>query len=143
MGNRLIGSVGLSVGGGTPSPYTRTTSFVIACSGTAETITTGNAKMTFRIPYAYTVTEVRASLTSAGGASGTTTIDINEAGSTILSTKITIDYGDTTSIGAATPPVISDSALADNAVMTIDVDAVTGDADETGLVVYIIGYKTL
>ena len=95
------------------------------------------------MPYGYTLDSVRASLTGAGGASGTTTIDINEAGSTILSTKITIDYGDTTSVGASAAPVISDTALADNAVMTIDIDALTGDADETGLKVYLIGNKTL
>ena len=95
------------------------------------------------MPYSYTLDEVRASLTGAGGSSGTTTIDINEAGSTILSTKITIDYGDTTSVGASAAPVISDTSLADNAVMTIDIDALTGDADETGLKVYLIGNKTL
>jgi hypothetical protein len=142
MANRLIGSVGLTVAGGTPSPYTRTTSFVIACSDESSALTTG-LKQTFRMPYAYTVTEVRASLTSAGGGSGTTTVDISEAGTTILSTKITIDYGDLTSVGASASPVIDDSSLADNAQMTIDIDAVTGDADEAGLKVYIIGYKTL
>ena len=132
-----------STSGGGESPYKRTTSFVIACSDESTALTTGNAKVTFRMPYAYTVTAVRASLTGAGGSSGTTTIDINEAGSTILSTKITIDYGDLTSVGASAAPVISDSALADNAQMTIDIDAITGDADETGLKVYIIGNKTL
>lgn len=143
MGNcNLIGAFS-STGGGGDSPYKRTTSFVIACSGTTETLTTGTGKMTFRMPYAYTLDSVRASLTGAGGASGTTTIDINEAGVSILSTKITIDYGDLTSVGASAAPVINDSALADNAQMTIDIDALTGDADETGLVVYLIGNKTL
>ena len=113
-GCNLIGAFSSTSGGG-DSPYKRTTSFVIACSGTTETLTTGTGKMTFRMPYAYTIDSVRASLTSAGGASGTTTIDINEAGSTILSTKITIDYGDTTSIGASAAPVISDTSLADDA----------------------------
>jgi len=141
-GCNLIGAFSSTSGGG-DSPYKRTTSFVIACSGTTETLTTGTGKMTFRMPYAYTIDSVRASLTSAGGASGTTTIDINEAGSTILSTKITIDYGDTTSVGASAAPVVSDSSLADNAIITIDIDALTGDADEAGLVVYIIGNKTL
>jgi len=141
-GCNLIGAFSSTSGGG-ESPYKRTTSFIIACSGTTETLTTGAGKMTFRMPYAYTISEVRASLTGAGSTSGTTTIDINEAGSTILSTKITIDYGDTTSIGASAAPVISDSSLTDNAIITIDIDAVTGGADETGLVVYIIGNKTL
>jgi len=143
LGNcNLIGAFSSTSGGG-DSPYKRTTSFVIACSDETTALTTGTAKVTFRMPYAYTLDSVRASLTGAGGASGTTTIDINEAGSTILSTKITIDYGDLTSVGASAAPVISDTALADNASITIDIDAVTGDADETGLKVYLIGNKTL
>ena len=141
-GSNIVGAFSSTSGGG-DSPYKRTTSFVIACSGTTETLTTGTAKMTFRMPYAYTLDSVRASLTGAGGGSGTTTIDINEGGSTILSTKITIDNTELTSTTAATPPVISDSALADDASITIDIDAVTGDADETGLKVYLIGNKTL
>ena len=143
MGNSNIVGAFSSTAGGGDSPYKRTTSFVIACSDETTALTTGTAKVTFRMPYAYTLDSVRASLTGAGGSSGTTTIDINEAGSTILSTKITIDYGDLTSVGASAAPVISDSALADNAQMTIDIDAVTGDADETGLKVYLIGNKTL
>jgi len=143
LGNcNLIGAFSSTAGGG-DSPYKRTTSFVIACSDETTALTTGTAKVTFRMPYAYTLDSVRASLTGAGGSSGTTTIDINEAGSTILSTKITIDYGDLTSVGASAAPVISDSGLGDNAQMTIDIDAVTGDADETGLKVYLIGNKTL
>ena len=118
-----------------------TTSFVVACSDESTALTTGDAKVTWRMPYAYTVTAVRASLTGAGGSSGTTTVQIQEAGSDILSTPITIDYGDTTSVGASASPVIDDSSLADNAVMTVDIDAVTGDADETGLKIYIIGYR--
>tara|TARA_Y100000310_G_C20016833_1_gene505557 strand:- start:48 stop:482 length:435 start_codon:yes stop_codon:yes gene_type:complete len=141
-GSNIVGAFSSTAGGG-DSPYKRTTSFVIACSDETTALTTGNAKVTFRMPYAYTLDSVRASLTGAGGASGTTTIDINEAGSTILSTKITIDYGDLTSVGASAAPVISDSSLASDAQITIDIDALTGDADETGLKVYLIGNKTL
>ena len=141
-GSNIVGAFSSTAGGG-DSPYKRTTSFVIACSDETTALSVGTAKVTFRMPYAYTLDSVRASLTGAGGASGTTTIDINEAGSTILSTKITIDYGDLTSVGASAAPVISDSSLASDAQMTIDIDALTGDADETGLKVYLIGNKTL
>ena len=141
-GSNIVGAFSSTAGGG-ESPYKRTTSFVIACSDETTALTTGTAKVTFRMPYAYTLDSVRASLTGAGGGSGTTTIDINEGGSTILSTKITIDNTELTSTTAATPPVISDTSLADDASMTIDIDAVTGDADETGLKVYLIGNKTL
>jgi hypothetical protein len=119
------------------------TDISFACSDETTALTTGTSKVTFRMPYAMTVTEVRASLTGAGSTSGTTTIDINEGGVSILSTKLTIDFGDTTSVGATTPAVISDSALADNSVITVDIDAITGGADETGLKVYLIGTRLL
>lgn len=115
----------------------------IACSDETTALTTGSAKVTFRMPYAMTLTDVRASLTGAGSTSGTTTIDINESGTTILSTKLTIDFSEKTSETAATAAVISDSALADDAEITIDIDAVTGGADETGLKVWLIGTKAV
>ena len=113
----------------------------VAISDETTALTTGTAKVTFRMPYAMTVTEVRASLTGAGSTSGTTTIDINDGGTTILSTKLTIDQGEKTSETAATPPVISDSALADDAEITVDIDAVTGGADETGGKILIKGTR--
>ena len=97
-----------------------------------EVITTGTAKKTWRMP-ACTVHAVRASLTTASS-SGIPTIDINESGTSILSTKLTIDANETTSTTAATAPVISDSAIADDAQMTIDIDVAGTGA--VGLKVY-------
>ena len=142
MGKRLIGSVGLAIAGGTPSPYTRTTSFVVACGAEDEALETGT-KVTFRLPYAYTVTEVRASLTTAGSGANLVTCDIEQNGTTILSTKITIDAGELTSTTAATQPVISTSALTDDAALDFDVDQVDSGGAAKGLKMYIIGYKTL
>jgi hypothetical protein len=113
----------------------------VACSDETTALTTGTAKVTFRMPYALTLTEVRANLTGAGSTSGTTTVDINESGTSVLSTKLTIDNTEKTSTTAAVPAVISDSSLADDAEITIDFDAVTGGADETGLVVWLIGTR--
>jgi hypothetical protein len=115
----------------------------LAISDETTALTTGTAKLTFRMPYAMTLTEVRASLTTAGTTSGTTTFDINEGGVSVLSTLLTIDFGDTTSVGATTPAVISDSALADDAVITIDVDAITGGATEAGGKITLIGTRLL
>lgn len=114
--------------------------FIIACSDETTAISTTGEKVEFRMPYAFTVTEVRASLNTACS-SGTFTVDINESGTTILSTKITLDATEKTSQTAVTAPVISDSALADDAEIQIDVDNV-GDSTGKGLKVYIIGYKT-
>lgn len=113
--------------------------FIIAISDETTAITTGNAKATFRIPYAFKVLKVRASLTTFS-TSGTPTFDINESGVSILSTKITIDVNETTSVTAAVPPVISDDALAENAEITIDIDVAGTGA--TGAKIYIIGYAT-
>jgi len=119
----------------------RTQSFIIACSDETTAITTGTAKVTFRVPYAFTLTSVRASLTTAQTSGTIFTVDINEGGTSILSTKLTIDNTEKTSTTAATAPVISDSSLADDSEITIDIDQI-GDGTAKGLKVVLIGYKS-
>jgi len=111
---------------------------IVAVGDEISAITTGTAKVTFRVPAAFTVTEVRASLGTASS-TGTVTVDINEGGTSILSTKLTIDATEKTSTTAATPAVISDSALADDAELTIDIDDAGSSADAIGLKVTILG----
>jgi hypothetical protein len=135
-GNKMYGTnAGGTKGWHEPKPLE---SFILAVSDETTDITTGTAKVTFRMPYAFTVTEVRASLTAVSTV-GTPTIDINEGGVSILSTKITIDANEKSSTTAVTPPVISDSALADDAEITIDID-VSGTGAK-GLKVYIKGNR--
>lgn len=87
-------------------------------------ITTGVAKLTFQMPnFATTLTGVSVNVKTAPTGS-VATFDLNENGTSVLSTKITIDAGETTSETAATPPVISDSSIAANAIMTVDIDGV-------------------
>ena len=93
------------------------------------------------MPYAFTLTGVKAGVTTAPVGS-TIIVDINEAGSTILSTKLTIDASEKTSATAATAAVISDTALASDALITIDIDQVGSSTAGTGLKVYLIGYQT-
>ena len=85
-----------------------------------------------------TLTEVRASLTTAQPSGSLFTVDVNEGGTTILSTKITLDNNERTSVTAATQPVISDTALANDAEITVDIDQI-GTSGATGLKVYLIG----
>lgn len=113
----------------------------IACSDETTALTSGTSKVTFRMPYAMTLTAVRASLTTAQTSGSIFTVDINEAGTSILSTKLTIDNTEKTSTTAATPAVISDASLADDAEITIDIDQV-GDGTAKGLKVYLIGTPT-
>lgn len=115
---------------------------VVACSDETTALTTGTAKVTFRMPFAMTLTSVRASVTTAPTGASLLTVDINESGSTILSTKLTIDASEKTSTTAATPAVISDSSLADDAEMTVDIDQIGSTIAGAGLKIYLIGTRT-
>ena len=121
----------------------RIESFITAASDETTALTAGADKATFRMPYAFTLTAVRASLTTAGTGANLVTVDINEGGSTILSTKITIDATEKTSTTAAAAPVISDAALASDAEMTIDIDQIDSGGVSAGLKVTLIGHQTV
>ena len=112
----------------------------LAASDETTALTTGTGKVTFRMPFAMTLTDVRASLTTAQASGSIFTVDINEGGTTILSTKLTIDNTEKTSTTAATPAVISDTALADDAEITIDIDQI-GNGTATGLKITLIGTR--
>jgi hypothetical protein len=114
--------------------------FMVAVSDETTLITTGTAKVTFRMPYAMTLLDVRASVNTAPTGSAIT-VDINESGVSILSTKLTIDATEKTSTTAATAAVISDGDLADDAEITIDIDAVGSTIAGRGLKVTFIGYR--
>lgn len=115
-------------------------SIILAASDETTALTTGTAKVTFRMPYAFTVSAVRASLSTAQTSGSIFTVDINDGGTTILSTKLTIDNTEKTSTTAATAAVISDTALADDAEITIDIDQI-GDGTAKGLKITLIGTR--
>ena len=119
----------------------KTESFTVAASDETSDLTVGEAKVTFRMPYAFTLTDVRASVTTAPTGAALT-VDINESGTTILSTPLTIDATEKTSTTAATPAVISDTSLADDAEITIDIDQVGSTVAGAGLKVTLIGTRT-
>lgn len=126
----------LEVGGTAGNPIE---SFIVACSDEPSALASTGTAVTFRMPYAFTVTDVRASLGSAAS-TGTFQVDINENAVSILSTKLTIDANETTSQFANTQPVISDTSLAEDSIITIDIDD-TADNTATGLKVTIIGRR--
>jgi hypothetical protein len=112
----------------------------LACSDETTAITSGTSKLTFRMPYAMTLTSVRANVNTAPTGS-TIIVDINENGTTILSTKLSIDASEKTSVTAATAAVISDANLADDAEITIDFDQVGSSVAGVGLKIWLIGTR--
>ena len=111
----------------------------IAFSDLSTAITTGTSKGYDIIPMDMTVTEVFVSLLTPQTSGSIFTVDINEAGTSIISTKVTVDNGENSSLTAATPPVISDTTLTKGNLITIDVDQV-GDGTAKGGIATIIGY---
>lgn len=117
-----------------------TQAIIIAVGDESTALTTGTNKVRFRMPYAFTLSEVRSNVNTAPTGAALI-VDINEGGVSILSTKLSIDATETTSTTAATPAVISDSALADDAEMSIDIDQIGSTIAGAGLKVALIGVK--
>jgi hypothetical protein len=110
--------------------------FVIAASDEATDLATGTNKVYFRMPYAGTLLAVKATVNTAP--TGSTLIcDINEAGTSVLGTKLSIDASEKTSDTAASAATITDSALANDAEITIDIDQVGSTVAGKGLKVYL------
>lgn len=112
----------------------------LACSDETTALTTGNNKVIFRTPCAMTINEVRASLSTAQTSGNILTIDVNENGTSILSTKLTIDNTEKTSTTALNLPVLSDTSFANDSEISVDVDQI-GDGTAKGLKVTIIGTR--
>ena len=136
----LADAAALRAYAGVTTPANPTESIIVAVSDETTALTAGTGKLTFRMPYAFTLSSVKASLTTAQVGGAIFTVNIKEAGVSILSTKLTLDNTEKTSVTAATPAVISDPALAADAEMTIDIDQI-GDGTAKGLKVTLIGAK--
>lgn len=117
---------------------TITESFVVALSDETTTLTTGTAKVTMRMPYAFTVTQIRASVNTVSS-SGLPTVDVKKNGSSVFSTLLTIDASEKTSQTAATAAVVSSASWSDDDEITFDV-TVAGTGTK-GLKVVIKGHQ--
>ena len=136
----LTVGTGLEISGTTLNRTAIPIEIGLACSDETTALTTGTAKVTFRMPCAITLTAVRATLATAPVGSPLI-VDINEGGTSILSTKLSIDASEKTSTTAASAAVISDSSLADDAEITIDIDQVGSSTAGAGLKVWLIGTR--
>lgn len=112
-----------------------------AISDETSNLTVGSGKLVFRMPYAMTITDVRASVTTPPTGS-TIIVDIEQGGSSIFTTNLlSIDSGEKTSTTAATPPNITTTALNDDVEIIVNIDQVGSTVAGTGLKVYLIGTR--
>lgn len=137
----LTNCTGLPLAGLTTDAKTQC--IIIAVGDETTVHTTGTSKVKFRIPYAFTLTGIRASLNVAA-TGGTFTVDVNEGGNTLMSTdKLKFDSTETTTTTySGTAATLTDTSLADDAEITIDIDDIGTGGVAAGLKVALIGYKT-
>jgi len=125
-----------SSGGGGSVPA----ELLFACSGEAEELTVGTNKITFRMPYAMTLTGVKASVNSAP-TDDDLIIDIKADGTSIFSTLLSIDATEETSVTAAVPAVIDTASLADDAKITVDITQIGSTLPGAGLKLALLGVR--
>lgn len=114
--------------------------WVIPVGDETTAITTGAAKVTFRMPYACKMTQIPRANLNTVSSSGNPAIDINKNGTTIFSTTLTIDASEKTSVTAATAAVLTSNptTFADDDEITIDIDTAGTGAKGLKITLYLI-----
>ena len=89
------------------------------------------------------MSSLRASVNTAP-VGATIIIDVNEAGTTLMTTnKLSIDASEETSTTAATAHALTDTSIADDAEMTIDIDQIGSTTAGKGAKVCFYGTRSL
>jgi hypothetical protein len=117
----------------------------IVCSDRSTAIVADTDVGGWTLPWGFSLLSVEASLVS-GAATGTFTVDVNVGigGTSVLSTKCTIDATEETSQTAAVPSVLSLGRkmvdMPKGTVVSIDIDD-DASGDALGLIVSLIGLR--
>jgi hypothetical protein len=123
------------------APAGKTECISMAVSDNTTDLATGTV-FTFYMPYAMTLTDIKASVLTAPTGAGLI-VDVHDAGTTIMTTdKLNIDVTEFHTKDAGTQPALTDTALANNAKIEIIIDQVGSTVAGAGLVIYLIGYQS-
>jgi hypothetical protein len=115
-------------------------SLTVAASDETTALTVGEAKLTFRWVGDFTLSAIRATVNTSQATGALFTVNVLKNGVTFFSTLLTIDNGETTSKTAATPAVLSTTAIADDDIIRVDITQV-GATTVTGLKISFLGKK--
>jgi hypothetical protein len=114
---------------------------VIPVGDESTPLTAGTNKVRFRMPFPATLLAVRNNVNLAPTGSSLI-VDINEAGASVLGTKLSIDATENSSTTAASAATITDSSLADDAEISIDIDQIGSTVAGAGLKVSLFVRRT-
>jgi len=109
-----------------------------SCSDRVTPLVAATNVMSWPVPFNVTVTEVQAYVVTQNTSGNKVTVDINKNGTTILSTKLTIDNNEQNSVTASVPAVISTASFTKGDEISIDIDDAGGAAIASGLIVTLI-----
>lgn len=118
--------------------------FRLPCSDHATTnIAVASDVYRFQVPYGLLLGEVRVTLNVAQASGTVLTVDVKQNGTSIFTTKVTLDNNEKTSKTAAAPYVLVNptTILADGDLISVDVTQV-GTPGARGLEVQLIGART-
>lgn len=114
---------------------------ILASVGDESTaLVAGTRKHVVRLPYNLKLTQVKASLATAPAGSSVI-VDVNKNGVSMLSTKLHVNAGQTSSVPSTPAPVFSDTTLPTEAEVSIDIDQVGSGSAGAGLKVWLIGNR--
>jgi hypothetical protein len=116
----------------------------LACSDETTALTIGSNKMRWRIPWACFMSVIpNAALNTAQASGSIFTVDVNKNGTSILTSKLTIDNTETDSATAVTAPtmVTNPTIFAAGDILSVDIDQ-TGTSGAAGLKVTLLLLRT-
>lgn len=116
--------------------FIQNTFMIVAMSDETTSLTTGNGKVRFRAPFGMTLWQIPRASVNTASTSGVITIDIDENGNSIFSTRLTIDANEKSSTTAAAPAVLSDTSIADDAEITFDIIGAGTGANGLKVILY-------
>jgi hypothetical protein len=116
--------------------------FIVALSGLTTTITAGTIKGYFYTPFQLMVSEPFATLAVAQASGSTVTVDINAAGVSILSTRVTIDNTQLTSWSSSVQPVVATASIPAHTLISFDIDQAAVGTAAAGLEAGFIAVRT-
>lgn len=129
--------VGTGGGGGTTTDPTQ--ALIVSASDETTALDVGLVTK-FRFPYNFSLSNVKASLSTAQASGSTLTIDIEFNSTSIFTTPITIDNTETTSSTATAVPALSKFIFSEDDELEISVTQV-GASGAAGLKLYFVGEK--
>jgi len=119
-----------------PIPVNSPQPWTIALSAGTGDLATGTAVVTTRAPFAMQLIQLPRISVSTAPVGSVITVDINSGATspaTMLSTKLTIDASEKTSVTGATQGVLSSTTIGDNDIITFDIDTVGSSTAGVGL----------